>query len=94
MNEFNKEKAATELRVIADRLTRGEVSGFVCGIGKSGGRFELISYFDAESYNQMCDCCGKRIEKDDFVYEVGGAICKTIEPDVLTSNWTIESSLV
>ena len=81
MNEFNKEKAATELRVIADKLTRGEVSGFVCGIGKPGGKFELISHFDAKSYNQVCDCCGKRIEKDDFAYEIGSAICKTMEPD-------------
>ena len=81
MNEFNKEKAATELRVIADKLTRGEVSGFVCGIGKLGGKVELICHFDAESYNQVCGCCGKRIETDDFVYEVGSAICETMEPD-------------
>jgi hypothetical protein len=81
MNDFDKEKAATELRVIADKLIGGEVIGFVCGIGKPGGKFELISHFDAERYNKVCDCCGKRIEKDDFVYEVGSAICKTIEPD-------------
>jgi hypothetical protein len=54
MNNFNKEKAATELRVIADKLTRGEVSGFVCGIGKPGGKFELVSNFDADSYGQTC----------------------------------------
>ena len=29
MIDFDKEKAASELRVIADKLTRGEVSGFV-----------------------------------------------------------------
>ena len=74
MNDFDKEKAATELRVIADKLTRGEVSGFVCGIGKPDGKFELISHFDAESYDQTCSCCGNRIEKSDFECEVGSAI--------------------
>ena len=80
MKDFDKKKAATELRVIADKLTRREVSGFVCGIGKPGGKVELFCHFDAESYNQVCGCCGKRIEIDDFVYEVGSAICKTMEP--------------
>ena len=69
MNEFDKEKAATELRLIADKLTRGEVSGFVCGIGKSDGRFELISHFDAESYDQTCSYCGNRIDKSDLHIE-------------------------
>jgi len=81
MNDFDKEKAATELRMIADKLTRGEVSGFVCGIGKPGGEVELISHFDAKSYNQVCGCCGKRIEENDFVYEIGSTICKAMGPD-------------
>jgi hypothetical protein len=69
MNEFNKEKAASEFRVIADKLTRGEVSGFVCGIGKPGGKFELVSHFDAESYDQTCSYCGNRIDKSDVHIE-------------------------
>jgi len=74
MNEFDKEKAATELREIADMWTRGEVSGFVCGIGKPDGEIGIISHFDAENYNQVCSCCGDRFEKIDFINEIGNAI--------------------
>jgi len=76
MNNLDKERAATQLRTIADSLTKGEVSGFVCGVGKPDGKLEVITHFDAESYNQVCDCCGKKFQKDDFEVEVAESILK------------------